>query len=309
MSVSNQIALNIHNETGSLKSLILGIANNFGGTPSINNCFDPQSRYHVNNNSFPIQNDIIREINSLYDVLKKYKVKIYNPTNINGLNQIFARDIGFVLQNKIIIPNIIEDRKDEILALNKIMNSLDENQIIHMPPGANVEGGDVTIHNGYVFIGVSSDDDFNKFQVARTNYEGFNFLKKKFENLNFIPLELFKSDDDPLENVLHLDCCFQPIGSNGAIVYPGGFKYKKDVNFLIDYFGKENVLLITSNEMKTMYSNIFSINEKVIISDKRFVRLNKWLTENNFIVEEIDYCEISKMGGLFRCSTMPLERI
>jgi N-dimethylarginine dimethylaminohydrolase len=47
----------------------------------------------------------------------------------------------------------------------------------------------------------------------------------------------------------------------------------------------------------------------VIITDKRFIRLNNWLIKNGFSVEAIDYDQISKMGGLFRCSTMPLERI
>jgi len=36
--------------------------------------------------------------------------------------------------------------------------------------------------------------------------------------------------------------------------------------------------------------------------------LNKWLREEGFTVEEIDYSQISKQGGLLRCSTMPLVR-
>ena len=60
--------------------------------------------------------------------------------------------------------------------------------------------------------------------------------------------------------------------------------------------------------MYNMSSNIFSISEKVIVSDKSFVRLNSILKEHGFIVEEITYLETAKMEGLFRCSTMPLIR-
>jgi N-dimethylarginine dimethylaminohydrolase len=58
-----------------------------------------------------------------------------------------------------------------------------------------------------------------------------------------------------------------------------------------------------------MNSNIFSISEEVIVSEKNFFRLNIWLREQGFTVEEIPYAEIAKQEGLLRCSTLPLERV
>ena len=60
--------------------------------------------------------------------------------------------------------------------------------------------------------------------------------------------------------------------------------------------------------MYDMNANIFSISEKVIVSEKGFTRLNIGLRKRGFIVEEIQYSEIAKMEGLLRCSTMPLKR-
>jgi N-dimethylarginine dimethylaminohydrolase len=57
-----------------------------------------------------------------------------------------------------------------------------------------------------------------------------------------------------------------------------------------------------------MNSNVFSIDSNVVVSEKKFTRLNKWLTKNGFIVEEIPYAEIAKQEGLLRCSTLPLIR-
>ena len=121
-------------------------------------------------------------------------------------------------------------------------------------------------------------------------------------------LELKKSDDNARENALHLDCCFQPIGKNMAILYKAGFKNEADVDFLINYFGKENIIEVSKEEMYNMNSNVFSISDKVIISEKEFLRLNTELRNRGFIVEEVSYAEIAKMSGLFRCSTMPLIR-
>ena len=53
----------------------------------------------------------------------------------------------------------------------------------------------------------------------------------------------------------------------------------------------------------------FSISPEIIVSDKEFVRLNNKLIKCGFLVEEVMYSEIAKMGGLFRCSTLPLLRV
>jgi N-dimethylarginine dimethylaminohydrolase len=60
--------------------------------------------------------------------------------------------------------------------------------------------------------------------------------------------------------------------------------------------------------MYDMNSNIFSISPEVVISEKNFTRLNRWLREQGFTVEEVPYAEISKQEGLLRCTTMPLIR-
>jgi N-dimethylarginine dimethylaminohydrolase len=58
-----------------------------------------------------------------------------------------------------------------------------------------------------------------------------------------------------------------------------------------------------------MNCNVFSISEDVIISEQNFKRLNTWLEAQFFKVEKVKYSEVSKQGGLFRCSTMPLIRL
>jgi N-dimethylarginine dimethylaminohydrolase len=120
--------------------------------------------------------------------------------------------------------------------------------------------------------------------------------------------ELFKSDENKDDNTLHLDCCFQPIGNNLAIIAPSSFKNKSDIEYLENLFGKPNLFYLDDFEKNKMFSNVFSISTKVVVSDVRFIKLNNWLKQNNIFVEEINYSEISKMGGLFRCSTLPLKR-
>lgn len=58
-----------------------------------------------------------------------------------------------------------------------------------------------------------------------------------------------------------------------------------------------------------MFANVFSVSKNVVVSEKGFTRLNDHMKNKwGLTVEEVPYFEISKMGGLLRCSTLPLVR-
>jgi len=300
--------INIANETGKLSAVVVGIANDFGGTPKLEECYDPKSKAQIITGTYPSEQDCVNEIDALVAVFEKYGVEVFRPKNINGLNQIFSRDIAFVIADKLVLPNIIKSRKEEVSAIDDLISQIPSELILRMPAEARVEGGDVMPWNECIFVGYSEAEDFEKYMVARTNRAGLDFLTVVFLTKKIKGFELNKSDIDPRENALHLDCCFQPIGKNSAIIYKGGFKNEADINFLVHYFGAENIIEISKEEMYDMNANVFSISEQVIISEKGFTRLNAELRKRGFIVEEVPYAEIAKMEGLLRCSTIPLIR-
>jgi len=134
------------------------------------------------------------------------------------------------------------------------------------------------------------------------------FIRDMFPHKTVKSFELRKSNTDPKENALHLDCCFQPVGKNKAILHKNGFLVEEEYQYLVDFFGPENIFEINKEEMYQMFSNVFSISPEVVVSEKSFTRLNHWLRDQGFTVEEIPYAEIAKQEGLLRCSTMPLIR-
>ena len=300
--------LNVNNETSKLKAVVLGTALSLGPTPKLEDCYDPKSREHVLNNTYPIEEDLTQEMQEFYDVLKKYNVTIYRPEKIENYNQIFSRDIAFVIENKFVFANVVEDRAKEIQGIKHVYDQIEDQNIIHLPESCHVEGGDVMLCGNYVFIGTYSADDYSKYITARTNSQAVDVIEKLFPNKTIIPFELLKSNDDARNSALHLDCCLQPVGNNKAITCPDGFLDKNQYQWIVDLFGADNIFEITREEMYNMHCNIFSIDKNVVVSDKAFTRLNTWLEENNFIVEKIKYTEVSKQGGLLRCSTLPLIR-
>ena len=302
------IDVNIKNETSELVTVVLGIAENFGGIPLVEDCYDPKSIEHVQAGTFPNSKSCVDQINEFFEVLEKYNVNILRPKNIYGINQIFTRDIAFVIENKLILPNIIKDRVEELTAISYILDQVNTCNVIKTPSNVRVEGGDVLVCNDHIFVGYSEKEDFDKYIVSRTNRLAINFLSQNFPTKDVKGFELNKSDVNPRNNALHLDCCFQPIGKDKAIIHKAGFKRAEDIEYLANYFGAENLIEINTEEMYNMNANVFSISEKVIVSDRNFTSLNYKLKQYGFTVEEISYSEIGKMSGLLRCSTMPLVR-
>ena len=174
------LKLNVNNETSRLLTVVLGTAKSNGSTPKLEECYDPKSRQNVFNNTYPTEIDMLNEMNQFEQVLLKYKVDIKRPETINNYNQIFSRDIAFVVDDSFIISNILPDRSNEILAINKVIDLIPKNKIIELPEDCHVEGGDVILHNDYIFIGTYDGDDYSNFKTARTNYKAIKFLKEKF---------------------------------------------------------------------------------------------------------------------------------
>jgi len=162
--------------------------------------------------------------------------------------------------------------------------------------------------NNYIFIGTYSGEDYPDFITARTNMNAVKAIQELFPHKIVKSFELRKSNDNAKENALHLDCCFQPIGKNMAILHKNGFLIEEEFKWLVNYFGKENIFEISKDEMYQMNSNIFSISEDVVVSEQNFTRLNSWLQAKGFKVEKVPYKEIAKQEGLLRCSTLPLVR-
>jgi N-dimethylarginine dimethylaminohydrolase len=301
--------LNIQNETGRLKTVVLGQPQSMGATPTLAESYDAKSYHTIEHGVYPTETDIVAEMSAFEKVLKKYDVEVLRPSIIQDYNQVFARDVAFVIDDKMVISNVIKDRADEQEAYRNIFEKVEWRKIINLPETAHIEGGDVIVWDDFIFVGACFSEDYRSYKTARTNEYAIEILKEYFPKKRIIDLDLKKNDRIPYQGVLHLDCTFNPIGKDKCIIYKDGFVDESDYKLILDIFGEENCFHINDEEMFEMNPNIFSISPEIIVSDQTFTRMNHFLREKwNFTVEEIPYREISKMGGLLRCSTMPLVR-
>ncbi|PWL32082.1 arginine deiminase family protein [uncultured Roseivirga sp.] len=288
----NYLPLNITSETNKLKTVILGTGTDQGKPYEIN----PVAKMHKQQGTYPTPEDIQEEIAGAKKTLEALGVKVIQPTNLSAKKQIFTRDIGFVIDNKFVIANMKEPlRQGEIEGIAFVLEQMNPDDVIRIPEGATIEGGDVLVHGEHVFVGISK----------RTNQEGFDYLKAQFPDKKFHALELVVSDD-PAINILHLDCAFQPVGSGFAIFHEEGFVNKPEIIF--EVFGEENLILVSQDEKNQMFPNIFSVGPNDVLIERDFSRLIQELEKRGITCHPVKYSETSKLSGLLRCSTLPLIR-
>lgn len=302
------LKLNVKNETSRLRAVVLGTAVSNGPTPTVEEAYDPKSLEHIKAGTYPVEADMIKEMEAVAEVFKKYEVQVFRPELITDCNQIFTRDIAFVIDDIFVKANILPNREEELDAIQYIIDKINPAKVIRPPEEVHIEGGDVMLWNDHIFIGTYKGSDYKNYITARTNMEGVQWIKEHFPHKIVKEFDLVKSKLEPRDNALHLDCCFQPVGSNKGIIYKSGFREESDYMYLVELFGKDNLFHITREEMYHMNSNVFSIAEDVVVSERNFTRLNSWLRDNGFTVEEVPYAEIAKQEGLLRCSTLPLIR-
>lgn len=306
--IQAMLPIHVNNETSRLRSVILGTAISNGPTPEAHEAYDPKSLEHIKAGTYPLEKDMVEEMEALEDVFKKYGVEVYRPQVIENYNQIFSRDIGFVIEDVFIWANILPDRVREQEAIRFIVEQINPVKVVTPPEEVHIEGGDVIVYNDHIFIGTYKGSDYKDYITARTNMHGVEFIKKLFPNKIVKEFDLVKSRIEARDNALHLDCCFQPVGRDKGVIYKSGFREEADYNYLVDLFGYDNLFHIDREEMYNMTSNFFSIDHDVVVIERNFTRLKNWLLKNGFTVEEVPYAEIAKQEGLLRCSTLPLAR-
>src|SRR5690625_7804850 len=144
------LQLNVRDEVARLRAVVLGRADENRPIPTVEETYDPKSAKHIKQGTYPTIPDMVNEMEAVNKVFEKYDVKVYRPKLIPDYNQIFTRDIAFVIEDKFIIGNILEDRSKEIDAIEYLISKINPENVIRFPEEAHVEGGDVMPWGDYI---------------------------------------------------------------------------------------------------------------------------------------------------------------
>ena len=235
--------------------------------------------------------------NSLTNILLKYNVEIIWADVIPGAKyQLFIRDPFMVIGDTLVVSYMKDKvRQLELSGANALLRDINQDKVIYTPHDIVIEGGDVIPHLEKLFVGQEG---------KRTNKAGFEFLKTKFNNV-FSVIPIFMEFDQKKNPWLHLDCVFNPIWHDTAIVFPNGIKPE---SLLLIESTFSNIIRITEKEKNELAANVFSLGNKTIIVQERHTRIIKELKKKGFTVETMNFYETIEFDGYNRCMTCPIER-
>lgn len=218
-----------------------------------------------------------------YLIEEGVKVRFLDVTD--STKQVYAKDVGFVIDNILFISKMtLKERQKEIEAIKKV--ALEKGLSYYIMQN-NIEGGDVAVSDKVVFVGLSK----------RTN------IKAVIELQQILDLKKIKKTVIPINfdnNMLHLDCVFSLLDKDSAIISP----YVYDRGIIEDYV--ENIIDITKEEADGFGTNIVYLGGKRVVTSS--ISVGDKLKGLGYKVKVLDFSEIVKGDGSIACVTLTLLR-
>lgn len=274
--------LSVYTEFAQLNDVIVCKPDHF----SLGEALNEVERYYYLNDP-PRRENLVREHEIWTSTLQHLGVHLTFLEGSDALpQQMFTRDIGFVVGEQMFVSNLEKEvRKGETKALRAF---LDEQKISYQNiESGTIEGGDVLIHAPYLFVGIGE----------RTTEAALPELKKKIgKDWKIIPIHL-------AEGVLHLDCVLSILNEDLIVWCP---ELITDQHKTLEKLFRHRIA-VTKEESFHLAANVLTVNpEHVLVGAKQY-RLHEELRNHDIKVHPIDWSEIKKLGGLFRCASCPLS--
>lgn len=273
----------VNSEYGPLRDVLLGSIRNFTINEPINST---QEHYYAVDP--PQIERLIEQEDTFIEALERQGVTVHQlPLMDTSYTQFFTRDIAAVIGDTVVVCAMKKDiRKLETAALEVLLRD-GENRILRAENGF-LEGGDILIDKSVIYVGLGE----------RTNAEGLAFLERHFSSTyEIIPLKM-------ADTFLHLDVVLNLLGQGDALMYPQALE-RSALELLARRY---HLIEVTAEEQFNLATNVLSITPETIIADARNTRLNELLAAKGYEVIALEFDEIGKMGGSFRCGSCPLRR-
>lgn len=279
--IQNQAQIYCQSEYGTLQKVVLCEPQYMEIKEVIN---DVQKKY-INDN---IDRSLAVTQHQIFqDTLRNAGVEVIKLQPSKGYpEQVFTRDIGFTIGNHLFISemaNPIRQGEEKVLA-----NWMNEHDISYKELTTHsIEGGDVIVDGDRIFIGISD----------RTCMKAVEDLQRELPDFEILPIPF-----NP--KYLHLDCVFNILSSKDALIFPDALDPKIVERLSTMY----HLIEVNEREQFSMGTNVLSIGQKRVISLPINQEVNDQLRKHGYQVLEIDFSEIIKSGGSFRCCSMPISR-
>jgi N-dimethylarginine dimethylaminohydrolase len=202
----------------------------------------------------------------------------------------YTRDVGFAIDDTFFLARVgTRSRIPEIVALEPWLNRF--SKVVRLDAG-HIEGGDVILAPGRVLVGLGE----------ATNEAGIASLKAALARAGSTREVVPLAFNSP--GVIHLDTKFNLVAPHLAMISRHSFE-EKSLRWLEQHF---ELIDATPEETRAIHINTFGIGNGNVVMSVHAERLANILRNKGMNPILLDYSEITCLPGLFRCTTLPLER-
>lgn len=289
-----RIHVNVRSEIDTLKTVVMCWANpwrtNFGMVTSV---FNSSVRRQLRHNTWKTYSyeTVRKQQQRVVQVFRDHGIGVLFVDNVSGINsQHYTRDIAFCIDDVFFVARMgTRYREPEQLALAVLLPRL--SKVVRLNRGR-IEGGDVMLFNDKVLVGLGE----------ATDAEGVDELRLRLAQLGspreVVPIPFAE------RGVIHLDTKFNIVGKNVALFSRKTFR-PDTIRWLERHF---DLIDATDDETKALEINTFAIGGGRVIMQERSERLAKLVQLRGLTPIQVDYSEVTRWPGSFRCTTLPVER-
>lgn len=292
---TNPIPVNIPSEFATLKRVVMCLANpmsifSFLGQGG----FDAAVIHQLMHNKWSIIHDYQRvrqQQRKFIEVMEATGVQVLLAEAVSGcLTQHYTRDLGFAIDDTFFCAS--PRRRTRQREMEGLRNLLPRFPKVARLENGTIEGGDVIVDEQYVIVGLGEE----------TSKEGIDCLRRKLKELR-IEREIITIEFTH-RGIIHLDTRFNIPAKGMGLIYPQSFK-PESLKWLERHF---DLLEATADETANVEINTFALSPRKVVIRERSQRLASLLESKGIEPILIDYSEVTKLPGSFRCTTLPLER-
>lgn len=293
---TNPIQINIRSEIDTLKVVVMCWANPYRiGLGNIaTSFFNTSVKAQLRHNTWKVYDYILvrEQQQGLAQILHDHGVTVLLLHNVPGVNsQHYTRDIALCIDDVFFVARMgTSYRKPEQRTLVSLLPRL--SRVVQLEHGR-IEGGDVMLFGDKVLVGLGE----------ATDTQGVDALRRELEELGN-PREVV-AIPFAHRGVIHLDTKFNIIGSNVALIARKSFR-PDTVRWFEKHF---DLIEATDEETNRLEINTLAIGGGRVIVRETSERLAKQVQDKGLTPIPVDYSEVARWPGSFRCTTLPLERV
>ena len=292
---SDTLTVNVSSETAALKTVVMYLANPMSVFSFLRHGgFDMAVVYQLWYNKWTIIHDyqkVRQQQRAFIKVMETSGVNVlFAETVSDCLTQHYTRDIGFAIDDTFFCANPRRHyRQRELEGLRSLLPHF--SKVVHLESGT-IEGGDIIVDEQYVIVGLGEE----------TNKEGIECLRRKFKELG-IEREIITIDFSH-RGIIHLDTKFNIPAKGIGLIHPKSFK-RESLKWFENHF---DLIEATDEEAANIEINTFTLSPQKVVMRETSDRLASLLESKGIEPIMLDYSEITKLPGSFRCTTLPIER-